>query len=164
MSLKNILAIVGLCLVAPGIYYKITAGDSYTARPENQGLSDKISKLPIMNSELSRVVVIYIEGVRSGPKSLTLREWLAGLYKNPEVEEINAERVWIGSIWPYLVIHVKTNTENVVITNGFAFGRHDNELILQLFQVQPNDGYYKVSEMPLLNQLVLAQTLMGRPK
>jgi hypothetical protein len=164
MSLKNILAIVGLCLIAPGIYYKITADYSHTSSSEKPVPADKVSKLPIMNYELSSVVVIYVLGVRGGPKSLTLREWLEGVYKNPGVEEINAGRVWIGSIWPYLVIHIKLNTESGVVTYGFAFDRHENELILQLFQLQPDGEYYKISTMQLGEQVILAQLLMGLPK
>ncbi|MGD0108212.1 MAG: hypothetical protein ABSC06_29880, partial [Rhodopila sp.] len=85
-SLKYILAFIGLCAIAPGIYYQITTNDSHTTPRESASGDDRISKLPILATELSSVIVISISGVRGKP--LPFRAWLQGVYRNPKVESI----------------------------------------------------------------------------
>lgn len=126
-----------------------------------------VDKLPIMGFELNSVVVIYVAGVRGGPfhsadKPLTLREWLGGVYKNPGVRELNADRVWIDGILPYLAIYVRTKEGSPTL--GFVFDRQGNELILKFVQLQPAGDYYKIESMQLGEQAGIAQILLQLPR
>lgn len=120
-----------------------------------------VEKLALLDSELSRAVAIYVAGVRGGPthtgRQLTLRQWLEAMFRNPRVKSVTADRVWIDSIFPRLVIHVRMKENDMRF--GFGFVSDDDELVLRYFQLQPGGAYYIVSRLSLGEQVILGQAL-----
>jgi hypothetical protein len=92
MSLKGILAFIGLCVLAPGVYYRvvapyynITETNPDPVIPKNSAPDDGTRTLPIMDSELSSVIVFKVRNERVNLS--TLKKWIECVGKNPNVEK-----------------------------------------------------------------------------